>query len=105
MERYADMVYPTCRRILREEALAAGAVQETFFQLAKNGEKIKGSMVSWLHKVATRRGVDLIRRATWTLICRSFYTGTGSFIKSQPVVHKRLDHVIELLAVTGLHEK
>ena len=72
MERYADLVYTTCRRILREEALAADAVQENFFQLAKNAEKINGSLGSWLHKVATRRCLDLIRRATWTLNMQKF---------------------------------
>ena len=62
MDRYADMVYTTCRRILHDETLAADAVQETFFQLAKNAEKITGSLGSWLHKVATHRSVDLIRQ-------------------------------------------
>ncbi len=62
MERYTDMVYSTCRRVLRDETLAADAVQETFFELAKNAEKITGSLGSWLHKVATRRSVDLIRQ-------------------------------------------
>src|SRR3954469_3619396 len=62
MDRYADMVYTTSWRILRDETLAADAVQETFFQLVKNAEKITGSLGSWLHKVATRRSVDLIRQ-------------------------------------------
>lgn len=62
MGRYADMVYTTCHRILGNETQAADAVQETFFQLAKDAKRIKGSLGGWLHKVATRRAVDVIRQ-------------------------------------------
>ena len=62
MGRYADMVWTTCQRVLRDETQAADAVQETFFQLAKDAERITGSVGSWLHKVATCRAVDVIRQ-------------------------------------------
>src|SRR5947207_5573986 len=62
MRRYVDMVYTTCWRILRDEALAADAVQETFFQLVKDADRISGSLGSWLHRVATRRSVHFIRQ-------------------------------------------
>ncbi len=62
MGRYADMVCTTCRRILGDETQAADAVQETFFQLAKDADRITGSVASWLHKVATCRAVDVIRQ-------------------------------------------
>jgi RNA polymerase sigma factor (sigma-70 family) len=62
MDRYVHMVYTTSWRILGDEALAADAVQETFFQLVKNADKITGSLGSWLHRVATRRAIDLIRQ-------------------------------------------
>ena len=62
MDRYADMVYTTAWRILQDKALAADAVQETFFQLAQNAEKVTGCLGGWLHRVATRRAVDLIRQ-------------------------------------------
>jgi len=62
MGRYADMVCTTCQRILGDEMQAADAVQETFFQLAKDADRITGSVGSWLHKVATCRAVDLIRQ-------------------------------------------
>jgi RNA polymerase sigma factor (sigma-70 family) len=52
----------TCRRILGDETQAADAVQETFFQLTKDADRITGSLGSWLHKVATRRAVDVIRQ-------------------------------------------
>jgi len=62
MGRYVDMVCTTCQRILGDETQSADAVQETFFQLAKDAHRITGSVGSWLHKVATRRAVDVIRQ-------------------------------------------
>jgi RNA polymerase sigma factor (sigma-70 family) len=62
MGRYVDMVCTTCRRILGDETQTADAVQETFFQLAKDADRITGSLGSWLHQVATRRAVDVIRQ-------------------------------------------
>jgi RNA polymerase sigma factor (sigma-70 family) len=62
MGRYVDMVCTTCHRILGDEAQSADAVQETFFQLAKDAHRITGSVGSWLHRVATRRAVDVIRQ-------------------------------------------
>jgi RNA polymerase sigma-70 factor (ECF subfamily) len=62
VNRYADMVYTTSWRVLRDETLASDAVQETFFHLVKNADRITGSLASWLHRVATRRAVDLIRQ-------------------------------------------
>jgi RNA polymerase sigma-70 factor (ECF subfamily) len=62
MGRYADMVYSPCRRILGNEAQAADTVQETFFQLVKNADRIRGSLGGWLHRVATRRAIDLVRQ-------------------------------------------
>ncbi len=62
MDRYADMVYSTCRRVLGDESQAADVVQETFFQFVQHAHRITGSLGSWLHQVATRRAVDLVRQ-------------------------------------------
>lgn len=62
MDRYADMVYSTCRRVLGDESQAADVVQETFFQFVKHAHRITGSLGSWLHQVATHRAVDLVRQ-------------------------------------------
>lgn len=59
---YAGMVYGTCLRITGDAHHAADAAQETFFHLLKHADRIKGSLGSWLHQVATRRAIDLIRR-------------------------------------------
>lgn len=59
---YAGMVYGTCLRITGDKDQAADAAQETFFQLLKSAGKVTGSLGSWLHQVATRRAIDLVRR-------------------------------------------
>jgi RNA polymerase sigma factor (sigma-70 family) len=62
MGQYAGMVYGTCRRVLGDNAQAADVAQETFFQLLKNAHRVTGSLGSWLHRVATRRAIDVIRQ-------------------------------------------
>jgi len=62
VQQHSGLVYGTCLRILGDEALAADATQETFFQLLRNAKTVSGSVSSWLHKVATGKSVDLIRR-------------------------------------------
>ena len=58
----AGLVYGTCVRILTNSEQAADVTQETFFQLMQNAESITGSVSSWLHGVAVKKAVDLIRR-------------------------------------------
>jgi len=102
MDRYADMVYTTCWRMLGNEALAADAVQETFFQLVKNADKITGSLGSWLHKVATRRSVDFIRQNVSRRNREESYVLDGdsrgnSWSEVQPVVDEALEELPENL--------
>lgn len=58
----AGVVYGVCMRILGDSEAAADAAQETFFQLLKSAGSVTGSVSSWLHRVATNKAVDLIRR-------------------------------------------
>ncbi len=60
--RYAGLVYSTCLRVTGDAECARDATQETFFQLLKHAGRITGSLGGWLHLVATRRAVDLVRR-------------------------------------------
>jgi RNA polymerase sigma factor (sigma-70 family) len=61
VRRYAGLVYGTCLRVLADTEQAADATQETFFQLMKKGGEIHGSLAGWLHRVAVRKAVDVIR--------------------------------------------
>jgi len=60
--RHADMVYSTCRRVLGNDAEAADVAQETFFQFYRQADEITTSVGAWLHQVATRRAIDLVRQ-------------------------------------------
>jgi RNA polymerase sigma factor (sigma-70 family) len=62
VHRHAGLVYGACLRVLEDRDKAADATQETFFQLLRNAGQITGSIPAWLHRVATGKAVDLIRR-------------------------------------------
>ncbi len=62
VRRHAGMVYGASLRVLSDADRAADATQETFFQLLQNASEITGSVSGWLHRVATRKAVDVIRR-------------------------------------------
>jgi RNA polymerase sigma-70 factor (ECF subfamily) len=59
---YAGMVYGTCLRITGNQEHAADAAQETFYDLLKHARRVTGSLGGWLHQVAVRRAIDLVRR-------------------------------------------
>lgn len=59
---YGGMVYGTGLRITGDAHYAADVTQETFFHLLQNAGRITGSLGGWLHQVATRRAIDLVRR-------------------------------------------
>ena len=62
VRRHAGLVYGACMRVLADADKAADVVQDTFLQLLRNAENITGSVPSWLHRVATRKSIDVIRR-------------------------------------------
>jgi len=62
VRRHAGLVYAACLRVLADRDRAADAVQETFLQLLHNAATITGSVPTWLHRVATRKAIDVIRR-------------------------------------------
>jgi RNA polymerase sigma factor (sigma-70 family) len=100
MDRYADMVYTTCRRTLGDEAQAADAAQETFVELAKKADQITGSAGGWLHKVATRRAVDLIRqnasrRRREEAYAQDAECRASSWSEVEPVVDEALEDLPE----------
>ncbi len=62
VRRHAGLVYGASLRVLEDKTRAADVVQETFFQLYKDAGRITGSVSSWLHSVATRKAIDVVRR-------------------------------------------
>jgi len=62
VRRYAGLVYGACLRILQDQNKAADVVQETFFQLLRSAGEITGSLPAWLHRVATNKAIDVVRR-------------------------------------------
>ena len=62
VRRHAGLVYGACLRVLEDKTRAADVVQETFFQLYKDAGHITGSVSSWLHSVATRKAIDVVRK-------------------------------------------
>jgi len=62
VQRHAGLVYGACLRVLTDKDRAADAVQETFLQLLRNAQTISGSVPTWLHRVATRKAIDVVRR-------------------------------------------
>lgn len=60
--RYAGMVYGVCLRVTGDPERARDATQDTFLQLLKQAGQVADSLSGWLHRVATRRAVDLVRR-------------------------------------------
>ena len=62
VRRHAGLVYGACLRVLEDRSKAADVVQETFLQLLRSAGEITGSIPSWLHRVATRKAIDVVRR-------------------------------------------
>jgi RNA polymerase sigma factor (sigma-70 family) len=60
--RHGPMVWAACRRILGNHHAAEDAFQATFLALARRSRRIRDSVPAWLHRVAVRAGVDLVRR-------------------------------------------
>tara|TARA_R110001592_G_scaffold168786_1_gene405121 strand:+ start:146 stop:2092 length:1947 start_codon:yes stop_codon:yes gene_type:complete len=59
--RHTGMVYGTCRRILRNATAAEDATQVCFLKLAEMPAAVKTSLPGWLHTVATRCSLEMLR--------------------------------------------
>ncbi|MBP7050122.1 MAG: sigma-70 family RNA polymerase sigma factor [Phycisphaerae bacterium] len=62
IRRYAGLVYSAALRILADVDRASDVAQETFLQLAKDAGSVTGSLPGWLHRVATHKAIDQVRR-------------------------------------------
>lgn len=62
IRRHAGMVYGAALRVVADVDRASDIAQETFLQLMKEAGNVTDSLPGWLHRVATRKAIDLIRR-------------------------------------------
>jgi RNA polymerase sigma factor (sigma-70 family) len=60
--RHGRMVWAACRRIAGSHHAAEDAFQATFLALARRAGRVRNSVPAWLHRVAVRAGLDLLRR-------------------------------------------
>ncbi|UCD51842.1 MAG: sigma-70 family RNA polymerase sigma factor [Phycisphaerales bacterium] len=63
VRRYVQLVYSTSWRVLKDDNDATDVTQETFFELTRQAGRISGSLACWLHRVATQKSIDVIRRS------------------------------------------
>jgi len=62
IRRHAGLVYGAALRILVDVDRASDVAQETFLQLTKDAHNVTGSLPGWLHRVATHKAIDQMRR-------------------------------------------
>ncbi len=62
IRRHAGLVYGAALRILADVDRASDVSQETFLQLTKDAGTVTGSLPGWLHRVATHKAIDHMRR-------------------------------------------
>ena len=63
IERFADMVYRVCYRILQNPQEAEDAMQETFITVYRRIDSFRGDakLSSWLYRVATNMALSMLR--------------------------------------------
>ena len=61
VRRYAGFVFGICRRVSGNEHDAEDAAQKCFLKLAQKAGSITTSLSGWLHVVATRESLDVLR--------------------------------------------
>ena len=62
-KRHSQMVFATCRRILRDGDAAADVTQECFLALSQHAADPPRSLPAWLHVMAVRRSLNVLRAA------------------------------------------
>lgn len=62
IRRHAGLVYGAALRILADVDRASDVAQDTFLQLTRDAGSVSGSLPGWLHRVATHKAIDQVRR-------------------------------------------
>jgi len=61
VEEHKNMVFAACRRVLGNQADAEDAAQLCFLKLAETADRLKAPIAGWLHTVAVRLSIDILR--------------------------------------------
>jgi RNA polymerase sigma-70 factor (ECF subfamily) len=63
--RYGPTIYARCRRILRDDAAAEDATQETFLRVLRHIEKAPDDReaLTWIYRIATNQCLNMARNA------------------------------------------
>jgi len=64
VEGHKNMVFAACRRVLGNQADAEDAAQDCFLKLAEAAGRLKAPISGWLHTVAVRSSIDILRSET-----------------------------------------
>jgi len=64
VDEHKNMVFAACRRVLGNQADAEDAAQVCFLKLAEAAGRLKAPISGWLHTVAVRSSIDILRSET-----------------------------------------
>jgi len=64
VERHQNMVFAACHRVLGNRADAEDAAQNCFLKVSQTAERLRAPVGGWLHTVAVRSAIDMLRRRT-----------------------------------------
>jgi len=64
VEQHQDMVFAACHRVLGNRADAEDAAQNCFLKFALAAGRLKAPIGGWLHTVAVRSAIDMLRGET-----------------------------------------
>jgi RNA polymerase sigma factor (sigma-70 family) len=99
IRRHAGLVYGAALRILADVDRASDVAQETFLQLTKDAGHVTGSLPGWLHRVATHKAIDEMRRDASRRHREKEYAANEQQL-CEPVEWKEISLYVDV----GLHE-
>lgn len=97
IRRYQAFVYSCSLRILRNQADAEDVTQECFITLARDAQKVKSSLAGWLHRLAVRRSIDVVRRQKARRTREEAYTATADPDKAREDWNRITDRIDEMV--------
>ncbi|GMV91317.1 MAG: hypothetical protein AMXMBFR82_10950 [Candidatus Hydrogenedentota bacterium] len=99
VHRHSGMVISSCKRIVRDPALAEDVAQECFIALMQSRDAVRSSLGAWLHTIAVRRSIDRLKGEKRRRQRESDYAAAHDAHESQDVsVGEIIAHVDEAIA-------